>query len=255
VHGVPAAAPSHPGRTSHRRDHRRGGSRTFAIVHARPASTFALACSLVAIACGAAAEVSQPPEDAPPAAPDDEGDRIGHPATPFEVEGWIVDGEPAAPDAITLADLAGRVVVVRFWTDTCPYCRATAPALAELDRDFGPRGVVVLGLHHPKPRPDPSTPIDLDAESRRVAAIAEQMGLTFPIGLDRTWRTLDAWWLSHRSRAATSATFVLDRRGIIRWIHPGPEFHPGGPEDHAQCRADYARLRETITALLDEDAA
>jgi thiol-disulfide isomerase/thioredoxin len=223
-------------------------------VVARSIAILALACSL-ALACGAAAEVSQPPEDAPPAAPDDEGDRIGHPATPFEVDGWIVDGEPAAPDAITLADLAGHVVVVRFWTDTCPYCRATAPALAELDRDFGPRGVVVLGLHHPKPRPDPSTPVDRDAESRRIAAIAKQMGLTFPIGLDRTWRTLDAWWLSHQPRAATSATFVLDRRGIIRWIHPGPEFHPGGPEDHAQCRADYARLRETITALLDEDAA
>jgi thiol-disulfide isomerase/thioredoxin len=228
------------------------------VVIARSISILALACSL-AIACGAAAEVSQPPEDAPPAAPDAEpeaeGDRVGLPATPFEVEGWIVDGEPAAPDAITLADLAGHVVVVRFWTDTCPYCRATAPALAELHHDFGPRGVVVLGLHHPKPRPDPSAAIDLDAESRRIGAIAKQMGLSFPIGLDRTWRTLDAWWLSHRSRAATSATFVLDRRGIIRWIHPGPEFHAGGPEDHAQCRADYARLRETITALLDEDAA
>lgn len=229
------------------------GSRTFAIVIARLAA-LALVCVLTANGCGAASEASQPPEEAPPAAPGPEADLVGQPASPFEVQGWIVDGEPAAPDAVTLADLAGHVVVVRFWTDTCPYCRATAPALVELDRDFGPRGVVVLGLHHPKPRPKPDAAIDLDAESRRLAAIAEQWGLRVPIGLDRQWRTVDAWWLSHRERAATSATFVLDQRGIIRWIHPGPEYHPGGPDDHAQCRADYAQLRATITALLDEEA-
>lgn len=248
MHGVRAAAPSR------RRDRRRSRSRTFADVIARLASRLALAGIAAVPACGAAGEASQPPDEAPLAAPQAEADLVGLPAAPFEVDGWIVDGEPAAPDAVTLADLAGHVVVVRFWTDTCPYCRATAPALVELDRDFGPRGVVVIGLHHPKPRPDPEAAIDLGAESRRIAAIARQWGLRIPIGLDRGWRTVDAWWLSHRERAATSATFVLDRRGIIRWIHPGPEYHPGGPDDHAQCRADYAQLRATITALLDEDA-
>jgi hypothetical protein len=35
----------------------------------------------------------------------------------------------------------------------CPYCHATAPALNEFHREFGPRGLVVVGMYTPKPRP------------------------------------------------------------------------------------------------------
>jgi hypothetical protein len=50
-------------------------------------------------------------------------------------------------------------------------------------------------------------------------------------------------------------SFVLDREGIIRHVHPGPEFHPGGPSDHQQCRDDYEEIRATLDALLVEPTA
>lgn len=211
--------------------------------------------ALVLVGCGVESETASPAEvptavSAPWVAPAGEGsDRIGAPAPALEIDAWIGDG-PAS-----IAALRGHVVVVRFWTDTCPYCKATAPALVELDRDFRDRGLVVLGIHHPKPRPAADAPFDAPAERRRIGAVARRYGFRFPIGLDARWRTIDTWWPAAAPRAATSATFVVDAQGIVRWVHPGPEFHPGGPPDHGQCRADYAALRDVVTALLDEAAA
>jgi hypothetical protein len=47
-------------------------------------------------------------------------------------------------------------------------------------------------------------------------------------------------------------TWVIDRRGRLRYVHPGGEYHPGGGADHARCRADDQELRKTLLALLAE---
>ena len=142
-----------------------------------------------------------------------------------------------------LADLRGQVVLLRFWTDTCPFCRATAPALVAIDQAYRERGVTVVGMYHPKPR-------GTTREPAAVAEVAERYGFSFPVGLDIDWAVLDAYWLSKSGRRYTSVSFVLDQSGIVRFIHPGPEFHPDGPEDHAQCRADYAAVTAAIDSLL-----
>ncbi|MBC8070636.1 MAG: TlpA family protein disulfide reductase [Deltaproteobacteria bacterium] len=168
-------------------------------------------------------------------------DRVGVAAPALEVEGWVAPGD----DPGSIEALRGRVVLIRFWTDTCPYCRASAPALVALDDELADRGLVVLAIHHPKPRGSAT-------DREHVARIAEQWGLRFPVGLDEHWRTIDSWWLGSGERAATSATLLVDRRGIIRWVHPGPEYHPDGPADHARCRSDFADLRAAAVQLLAE---
>lgn len=188
----------------------------------------------------------------------DGAELLGTVPSEFEVDAWIVDGA-AADRAITLASLRGSVVLVRLWTDTCPFCKATAPALVQLADEFGDRGLVVIGIHHPKPRPAADeadrAPID------EVAAVAKAWGMRFPIGIDRHWRTVDRWWLDGGDRSATSASFLIDRLGVIRWVHPGPEYHPKsspdpgtapstGQDAHAQCHADFAALHAAIEQLL-----
>ncbi len=49
-------------------------------------------------------------------------DRIGVVAPPFKFDGWL----NSAP--LSLEDLRGQVVLVRWWTDTCPFCASSAPA-------------------------------------------------------------------------------------------------------------------------------
>ena len=152
-------------------------------------------------------------------------------------------------EALTLEDLRGKVVLVRFWTDTCPFCQASAPGLAKLHERYGPEGLVVIGLFHPKPRGSVR-------EMEAVRTRARELGMTFPIASDTRWDTLERWWLSSGKgdRAATSASLLLDAEGIIRWVHPGPELHPDGPcvVDANPCRQDYADAVAAIEALLAE---
>lgn len=56
-------------------------------------------------------------------------------------------GTSYAGEAVDLAGWRGDVVVVNFWYAACPPCRAEAPDLAALARDYGDRGVRLLGVN------------------------------------------------------------------------------------------------------------
>lgn len=145
---------------------------------------------------------------------------------------------------------AAPATLIRFWTDECPYCDASLPALERLREELGPRGLATLAIYHPKP------PRQVSAEEIRAAAVAR--GYHGPLAADLEWKALERIWLSGRTEpSATSASFLLDRDGRIRFVHPGPLFHPSG-EDHElsipaeEASRDFDDLRAAITALLHE---
>lgn len=167
---------------------------------------------------------------------------IGSRAQPFSPDlRWL--SQPIE----SLESLRGKVVLVRFWTDECPFCEASAPGLMRLHERYADEGLVVIGVFHPKPRGEP---IDMQALTSRAA----QLELEVPIAIDRHWSTLDSWWLrrGEGARRATSTSFLIDAEGRVRWIHPGPEFHPDGPGDHDQCRQDFADAQRAVELLLAE---
>ena len=85
---------------------------------------------------------------------------------------WVQGG------LLTLADLRGRVVLIRFFMESdCPYCRGTAPTLNEFDQEFAKDGLVVIGMYTPKPEP---RPVELDD----VRAYVKSYGFEFPIAVD-----------------------------------------------------------------------
>lgn len=170
-------------------------------------------------------------------------DRIGVAAPSFDFDGWL-NSEP-----LSLEDLRGQVVLVRWWTETCPFCASSAPALRAIDRIYGPRGLTVVGVYHPKANRD--DPLDMARVERAVAA----RELDFPVAVDWDWRngTLADWWLTGPDRPATSVTFLLDRTGVIQYVHPGMEYHEAnGSEEHAQCANDMVGIRAAIERLLAE---
>jgi thiol-disulfide isomerase/thioredoxin len=68
---------------------------------------------------------------------------IGKPAPPLALKDWL-NSNP-----LEMLDLRGKVVLLRWWTEGCPYCVATAPALVSLERTYGSRGLQVIGVFHP----------------------------------------------------------------------------------------------------------
>ena len=155
---------------------------------------------------------------------------IGKPAPGWALERWF-NSPPLA-----LADLRGKVVLVRwFMSPECPLCSATAPALNQLDDRYRDRGLVVLGFYHHK-RPEP-----LDPEA--VRGYLEHFEFRFPVAIDPDWTTLRRWWLD-RERSFTSVSFLLDKKGVVRFIHPGGKYAPGS--------ADMAEIQRAIEALLAE---
>ncbi len=144
----------------------------------------------------------------------------------------------------TLESLAGRVLVIRSFTDTCPFCAASMPALERLHREHAERGLAVLGVYHPKP-PRTVAPAE-------VASFARALGVTFPIGIDLEWRLAESWWLGRTPSSWTSVTWILDRKGVVRHVHPGGEYHADGGPGHDRCRDDEREIRAVIERLLAE---
>jgi len=136
---------------------------------------------------------------------------------------------------LRLADLRGKVVLVRWWTAGCPFCSASAPALRKFDKDYGPKGLVVVGMYHHKDDGpfDPSVYRDT----------AKRYGFTFPLAFDPGWRTLKSW-MHGVDTGWTSVTFVLDKKGVVRHVHPGGQYVEGD--------AAHAKLVTVIEQLLVE---
>ena len=169
----------------------------------------------------------------------DGSELIGHPAPTLQLKDWVNSTR------LEMQDLKGKVVLLRWWTDTCDLCAATAPALRKLQAEFGDRGFTVIGIFHPKP------PGDHDLE--RVGRAVAKYNFTFPVALDADWTALRRWWLSGVDRDYTSVSFLIDKKGIIRYIQPGGEYHQGGPDSHLLCRRDFKDIETLVGRLTGED--
>jgi len=53
-----------------------------------------------------------------------------------------------------------------------------------------------------------------------------------------------------RSRAATSASFLVDDNGIIRFVHPGVMYYPSDKPEDAEHNHDFELLDRAIGVLL-----
>jgi peroxiredoxin len=153
----------------------------------------------------------------------------------------LVEWQNGAPTS--LAKLRGRVVVVRFWTAGCRWCEKSLPALQKLADELRGEPVTFVGAFHAKPAAD-------EEQLARGRAAARSWGVTFPLALDRDWRTLRRWFLDGHHRHASSATFVIGKDGRVAFVHPGPVYYPSDAPDAAKANADYVALRRAILTAL-----
>ncbi len=172
------------------------------------------------------------------AAASDGAELVGKTAPPLQLTDWI-NSPPLEMNA-----LRGKVVLLRWWTEGCPFCAATAPSLRNLDAAYRAKGLEIIGVYHPKPRGK--------GQLATVQQAVAEKQFTFPVAIDWNWTALNRWWL-FKDRDFTSVSFLVDREGVIRYVHPGGEFHSGengAMPTHAACQRDMALIENKIVTLL-----
>lgn len=130
----------------------------------------------------------------------------------FSVEGMLPTFEGATAwlnsRALTLEDLAGRVVLASFGTYTCinwirslPYVRAWADKYAD-------KGLIVIGVQTPE--------FEFEGELENVERAIKEMDVRYPVVVDNeyaVWRAFDNnYW---------PALYFVDGQGRIRHHHYG----------------------------------
>ena len=130
-------------------------------------------------------------------------------APEITVNEWI-DQRPTK-----LADLRGHVVLLDFWATWCAPCRATLPRLQKWYENYKDKGLVILGLTtfegHAEGKPL-SRPQELDylRSFKKKFNLAYGFGVSEESNNDRNY-----------SVASIPTTFLIDRRGVVRFISIG----------------------------------
>ncbi|ONG58721.1 cytochrome C biogenesis protein [Pseudoroseomonas deserti] len=124
---------------------------------------------------------------------------VGKPAPAFVLPALDEAGVPGLEDA-ALRDLPAPVLV-NFWASWCVPCIVEHPQLMTLARE----GVPVFGINYK------------DKPADAAAFLARRGNPFLRLGRDEPGRVAIDWGVY-----GVPETYVLDRKGIIRWRWPGP---------------------------------
>jgi peroxiredoxin len=105
-------------------------------------------------------------------------------------------------NAVNLSDLRGRVVLVNHWATWCPPCREEMPALQDYYNEHREQGVTTIAINQGE-------------ANETVKSFVQEHGLTFPIWLDPSQKSLAAFGYD-----GLPSSYVVDENGTVRltWI-------------------------------------
>ncbi len=136
------------------------------------------------------------------------------PAPAFSgIQQWLntPGGQP-----VSLASLKGKVVLVDFWAYSCINCQRELPHVEAWDRAYASDGLEIVGVHTPE--------YAFEHVPSNVAAGVGRLGLTFPVALDNSYGTWNAY-----DNQSWPAAYLIDAGGQIRHVSVG-EGDYGGEE-------------------------
>lgn len=176
-----------------------------------PFLAFSLALVLV-VSCGMRPpDLRKPADMAPGSAQNPKNGNDGQ-AKPPEGPGAAVAGDRSWGDApdftlerfgggnMILSDNLGKIIILDFWATWCPPCRQEIPDFIRLQKEYGDRGFVMIGIS-----------LDRDGETA-VRPYAEETGINYPVlyGFDHQEVTD-----SYGGIPSIPTTFIIDQQGDI----------------------------------------
>ena len=109
---------------------------------------------------------------------------------------------------VSLADYKGKAVQLNFWATWCAPCKIETPWLAELEKQYKPRGFEILGVSFDDL--DLNDAAKLKTETADIAKTAKQLGINYPVLLDG-----DAISKKYGDPEVFPTSFFVDRQGKI----------------------------------------
>jgi len=113
-----------------------------------------------------------------------------------------------------LSGYKGNIVMIHFWSATCPFVLRYDEQLKQITEDYQKQGVVVLGI-------DSNT----DEKIEDIKKVAEARKVNYPIFLDPGNKVADQF-----GAITTPHVFILDKEGKL--IYEGAVDDQGWSEDH-----------------------
>src|SRR4051794_898018 len=109
---------------------------------------------------------------------------------------------------LNAAALAGKVVLVDFWTYTCINWRRTLPYVRAWSEKYKDKGLVVIGVHAPE--------FGFERSQDNVHWAVRDMAIGYPVATDNDhviWRAFrNQYW---------PALYLIDAQGRVRYQHFG----------------------------------
>jgi peroxiredoxin len=157
---------------------------------------------------------------------------VAQPALPRKAPEFTIE-EPSG-QKILLSSFKGKIVVLEFLYTTCPHCQHESQELTKMFREFGPKGVQMLGIAFN------------DNAAVLVDGFKQQFNVGYPVGFGKPDDVLGFLGFSMMDRYVVPQLVVIDRKGMIR--------AQSGPQGDVNLQ-DPTFMNNLINTLLKEPAA
>jgi thiol-disulfide isomerase/thioredoxin len=128
-------------------------------------------------------------------------------APPFEINTVALPNQERRSELLRGPDPGGRYILLDFWATWCPPCRAKYPEMVRIAGDFGPRGLVVVGV------------VYADSPDRAIRWMEERGGVQYPwIAADRSSdlaREYQIWGIPRTFLFDPEGRLVTNQLGIM----------------------------------------
>jgi peroxiredoxin len=105
-------------------------------------------------------------------------------------------------DRLSAADISGtNALMMVFWATWCPHCKEEIPGINKLHKEYGPRGLKVVGVN-----------VGINDSQKRVKKYMKKYKIAYPVAYDKGSVVTKSFGVQ-----GTPTVIIIDRKGTMRY--------------------------------------